>query len=67
MCGWFRLAIACASRSKRSLKGARPFLIGDDAVEPGIERLVHLSHAADANGRDDFVGTEPGTGGEEHE
>ena len=47
-------------------EGRQTFLDGNDAIEAGIERLVNLPHAADANGRDDFVGTEPGTGGKEH-
>ncbi len=48
-------------------EGRETLLDGDDAVEPGVECLENLAHAADANGRDDFVGTEPGTGREEHQ
>ncbi len=47
-------------------EGRQTFLDGNDAIEAGIERLVNLPHATDANGRDDFVGTEPRTGGKEH-
>ena len=41
----------------------QPFLDGDDAIEPGVARFVDLTHAAGANRREDFVGTEPGTWG----
>jgi hypothetical protein len=33
----------------------RQDLDGDGAVEPCVAGLVHLTHAAGANGREDFV------------
>jgi len=38
----------------------------DDAVEACVARLVDLGHAALADCRQDFVGAQPGSGGERH-
>ena len=38
----------------------------DVPFEPCIARLEHLSHAAGADGRDDFIGPEPGAGSDRH-
>jgi hypothetical protein len=34
-------------------------LKGDGSIEPSIERLVDLTHPADANERQDLVGAKP--------
>ncbi len=47
-------------------EGVRENLQGDIAVELGVPRLVHLAHAARADGGEDFVGAEGGTGCEGH-
>ena len=41
-------------------------LDGDDAIEPGVARAIHLSHATSAEGGDDLVRAEAGTGSESH-
>ena len=42
-------------------------LDGDEAIQPRVERLVDLSHAASAQGRGDLVGTQPRSGSQNHE
>jgi hypothetical protein len=39
---------------------------GDDAVEAGVARALHLSHSARAKGRDDLVGSEFTAGRKRH-
>ena len=51
--------MARASRAKRSLNWA---LDGDDAVQARIPGFVNLAHASRSKQREDFVGTESGTG-----
>src|SRR5262245_29991016 len=41
-------------------------LEGHDAIEPRVARLVHLAHAARAEGRNDFVTAEPSSWNEGH-
>ena len=54
MCGWFRAATACASRSNRWLSpglaasAAGSTLIATVRFKPRVARLVHLAHAAGA-------------------
>ncbi len=37
-------------------------LYGDVSLQTSVASAVHLTHAARANGRDDFVRTEAGSG-----
>jgi hypothetical protein len=38
----------------------------DITIQPGIARAIDLAHAADANGHDDFILTEPAPGRQRH-
>ncbi len=64
MCGWLRAATARASRSKRWRRsGLAASLLGehldrDEAIEPGVARLIHLAHSPGADQPQDFVGAE---------
>ncbi len=72
MCGWFRLR----DRPRFALEAVRAVAVGGDvrrqdldrdrAIEAGVARAVDLAHAARADGRRRFVGTEAGSGGEGH-
>ena len=64
-CARFLLETAEAIRVSR--KGGWKHLDGDLAAEPRVPRPIDLSHPARADGREDFVGTEPGAGGQWHE
>ena len=72
MLGWLREEIARASRSKRSLApgfSRQVFgqnLDGDGTVEAGVAGTIHLSHAARAQRRLNFVRPEHGSRGECH-
>ena len=72
MCGWFRLAMVFASRSKRARRSGSPRdvggqdLDGDRAIEAGVAGLVDLAHAAGADRGLDFVRPEAHTGGHGH-
>ena len=39
------------------------FLDGDDPIEAGVSRFVHLTHSARADGRQYFVRTQSRAGG----
>ena len=45
-------------------KGGGQYLDRDVAIEPGIARAIDLAHAAGAEGREDFIGTEARAGGQ---
>ncbi len=61
-----RLALEAGADLGLVRKVRRQDLHGDVAAEAGVLRAVDLAHAAGAQRREDFVGTESGSGGQEH-
>ena len=72
MFGWLSAASACASRSKRASRSGvgqerrRQDLQSDVPIELGVSGAVDLAHATGADGGDDLVRTEPGSGSQRH-
>ena len=66
MLGWFREAIARASRSKRSLNCSAETLMRHFAPQPRVARAIHLAHPALAKERDDLVRPELCTNRQRH-
>ena len=72
MCGWLSARDGRASRSKRARTSGSADRCGgqhldrDVAAEARVPRAIDLAHAAGAERGDDFVGTESGSGGQEH-
>ena len=72
MFGWESAANAFASRSNLPRKsGSSPQFIGKDfdgdpSVELGVPRFTHLTHPTGADGGDDVVGTQLGSGLKRH-
>jgi len=61
-----RLPLEPRMRGRIRSERRRQNLDGDLAMQPGIVCPIDLAHPTGAERRQDFVGAQPGTGGQRH-